>query len=371
MKEILLASAAVSLFSIPAIAQDGSALKLGITGHFKMYGNYADQDEAPGTSVNDFDILRDTDLTFTEEATLDSGLTVGVLVNADGDLGDSFEVEDSFIYVSGNYGRLSFGLEDSANFQLQVAAPAADENIDGLETFINPINWSATTLAGSNFESSASDLGFDYDNDATSGFDKITYITPIFSGFQAGISYTPDMNDGSRGSNGNAPDNVEDELGDAYDVGARFEHEFQAWKFVLGTGYTFINLEKESVGSALDDFDEWNVGTNIGIGAYSFGAAYTENNGGSSLGADQKTWVLGADYTFGDYRLGASYLNRKVEENGAGTVDADRYTGGLVYEYGPGLSFRGAVSYVDVNAPSAISGDVDATSFTIGTQILF
>lgn len=371
MKKTLLASATLSLISIPAFAQDDSALKLGMTGHFKMYGNYVDQDEAPGRDVNDFDILRDTDLTFTGETTLGNGLTVGVLVNADGDLGDSFEVEDSFIYISGNYGRFSFGLEDSANFQLQVAAPSADENIDGLESFINPVNWSATTLAGSNFESSASSLGFDYDNDATSGFDKITYITPLFSGFQAGVSYTPDMNDGSRGDNGNAPDNIEDELGDAYDVGARFEHEFQTWKFALGAGYTLVNLEEESAGSTLDDFDEWNVGTNIGIGAYSFGVVYTENNGGSKLDADQKTWVLGADYTFGDYRLGASYLNRKVEENGAGTTAADRYTGGLVYEYGPGLSFRGAVSYVDVNAPSTISDDVDATSVTIGTQILF
>ena len=374
MKKILIkglrASAVLSLFSFSAYAQDTNGIKLDTTGHFKMYGNYTDQDAAPDTGVHEFDILRDVDMTFTGEVTLDNGLTVGALINADGDVGDSFSVEDSFIYFSGIYGRFSLGLEDSANFQLQVAAPSADENVDGLETFISPVNWGATTLAGSNFESSASNLGFDYDNDSTSGYDKITYMTPVFEGFQAGLSYTPDVTDGSsRGGNGNALE-VEDYYNDAYDIGARFEHEFETWKMALGAGYTLINLDNK-VTPGLDDFDEWNVAANFGIGDYSFGAVYTENNGGQEEDADQKTFVFGADYTFGKYRLGASYLNRNVEEGGAGETKADRYTGGLIYEYGPGLTFRGSVSYVDVDAPETISEDVQATSVVLGTQILF
>lgn len=372
MKKILLASAllTVSPFTF-AHAQDKGPIKLGISGHFKMYGNYTDQDDA-GVGVNEVDILRDVDVTFAGETTLDNGLTVGALINADGDAGDSFEVEDSFVYISNTLGRFSLGLEDSASFQLQVAAPSADENIDGLETFINPVNWGATSLAGSNFEASASDLGFDYDNDGTSGFDKITYITPILSGFQAGVSYTPSMTDGSRGGNGNALDDVADEYDDAYDVGARFEHEFSGWTLALGAGYTHINIDDIAPGSDLDDFKEWNTAFNIGIGPVNLGVAYTENNGGSTLPADEKTYVLGADYTFNEnYRLGGSYLNRRVEENGAGTTEADRYTGGLVYDMAPGISFRGSVSYVDVDAPSAVSDDVDATSVLLGTQILF
>ncbi|PZP57519.1 MAG: porin [Micavibrio aeruginosavorus] len=370
VKRFLALPLLLCVFGHQVHAQEDNALKLGITGHFKMYGNFTDQDENINSGVHKFDILRDVDIGVSGETELDNGWTVGAVINADGDAGDGFNLEDGFVYLSGEYGRFSFGLEDSANFQLQVSAPSADENIDGLETFINPVNWSATTLAGSNFESSASNLGFDYDNDSTSGYDKITYFTPLAGGLQAGASYTPDVTDGSsRGGNGNSL-RSDDFYGDAYEIGTRFEREFRTWTMALGAGYTLINLENNTT-PGLDDFKEWNGAANIGIDKYSVGAVYTENNGGSSLQADQKTFVLGADYTFGDYRIGASYLNRSVEENGAGTTKADRYTGGLVYEYGPGLSFRGSVSHVNVSAPAAISSDVESTSVLLGTQILF
>ena len=45
---------------------------------------------------------------------------------------DTFEIEESYAYFSGAWGRVNFGSEDGAAFLLQVAAPSADANIDGL-----------------------------------------------------------------------------------------------------------------------------------------------------------------------------------------------------------------------------------------------
>lgn len=353
-----------------ARAEDGN-IKLGLSGHMKMYGNYASQDG----DVNAFDILRDTDVTFSGETTLSNGLTVGALMNADGDGDDGFAVEDSFIYASGHWGRVSFGMEDGAAFLLQVAAPSADENVDGMETFVNPFNFAATTLATSNFESEVSSFGLDYDNDLTAGIDKVTYLTPVFSGFQAGVSYTPDVanfSPASRGTNGNNPDDVLDEFGTAWEAGIRYENSISdTVAYKAGAGYTTVGLEQTNGATVLDRQKEWNVGLDFDIGAYGIGAIYTKNNGGMMSGNESETFVLGVDYTVGPVKYGASWLNNTHEESATEDTKADRITAGLVYEYGPGLSFRGSVSHVSVNAPASVGDDVDGTAITIGTQILF
>lgn len=353
-----------------ALAED-KAVSLDISGHFKMYGNYADQDG----SARSVDILRDTDITFSGETELSNGLTVGALINADGDGGDSFAVEDSFAYISGNWGRLSLGMEDGAAFMLQVAAPSADDNVDGIETFVTPVNFSSTSLAGTDFETEISTFGLDYDNDLTAGIDKVTYLTPVFSGFQAGLSYTPDVanfDPASRSLNGNNPDNILNEYGDAWEIGARYENQISdTVGYIVGAGYTSVNTEQTNGASTIDTFNEWNVGLDLDIGSYGVGAVYTENNGGVVANNDSKTYVFGADYTLGAIKYGASWLRNTHEETATTEVETDRVAGGLIYEYGPGLTFRGSVSYVNADAPASLGGDVNGTAVTLGTQILF
>ncbi len=218
----------------------------------------------------------------------------------------------------------------------------------------------------------------DYDNDLTNDANKLTYFTPVFSGFQAGASYTPDTrNLASRptGANpnataltstlGNTTDDVAGEYGAAYEVGGRYEGIFNNVGFITGAGYTMVDGEDNAAGQ--DDYEEWNVGLDLDIGAFGLGAVYTENNNGSDANDKNDTYVIGADYTTGPFKLGASYLNN---ENDIGGTDADfdRYTGGVVYTYGPGMSFRGSVSYIDAEVGGA---DADGTNVLLGTQINF
>ena len=355
---------------ISSMAED-KAINLDISGHMKMYINYADQD---GTARKT-DILRDTDVTFSGETALSNGLTVGAAINADGDGGDSFAVEDSFVYASGNWGRLSLGAEDGTAFMLQVAAPSADENVDGIETFVTPFNFSATGLTGTDFETEITSFGLDYDNDLTAGADKISYMTPVFSGFQAAASYTPDVSNfspASRSTNGNNTDNTLDEFGDAWEIAGRYEGKAtDDMSYIIGAGYTSVNTEQTNASSTIDTFTEWNTGIDLDIGAYGIGVIYTENNGGKISGNDSKTWVVGADYTVDAVKYGASWLNNTHEESATTEVDVNRFTAGAVYEYGPGLSFRGSVSYLNADAPASIGGDIDGAAVTLGTQILF
>jgi outer membrane protein OmpU len=383
MNKLMLGSAlaVLALASAPAFAQDNaSGVKLNVGGHFKGYVNYTDQDETNvvANETRKVDILRDTEVHFGGETTLDNGLTVGAQIEAKAQSGSdtSFAVDESYAYFSGTWGRVNFGEEDGAAYLLQVAAPSADDNIDGVRQFINPISESGFLGVGTKL---------DYANDFARGADKITYLTPVFSGFQAGASYTPKVDaynsTDSRRLDGNTTDNTT--FGDVWEAAGRYEGQFNNVGVIAGAGYTHASQDgtngsnftfNTGTGVINDDYNAWNVGLDLDIGAFGLGAIYTENNNGNSTLDKNDTWVVGADYTTGPFKLGVSYLDNQRDLTTTNELDSKRYTGGVTYTYGPGMSFRGSVSYLDQSqdiANTATNGDAEATSVLLGTQINF
>ncbi len=373
MKNLLLSSAAfaglaLAAIASPAQAADGVSLELG--GYASGYVVYTDQDEAPGADLRKFDFRKDTEIHLTGETTLDNGLTVGAHMELLADRADNDGiVEESYLYMSGGWGRVNFGEEDGAAYLLQVAAPSADDKVDGLRPDIGTFN-----LLG---------LGatLDYAHDDTGYSNKITYLTPIFNGFQAGVSFTPTVEGygdplgvtpGQAPLNGLSPvttANDGDQFENAWEGAARYETSFEGFDIALGGGYSLTSLESEALSTAYDDdLQTWNVGANVGIAGWGFGASYVSTNNGIEDDGDTDIVVAGVDYTTGPYKLGVSYMNYD-QELGAGTsLEADRYTAGVTYEYGPGMSFRGAVQYVDAEAGAF---DADGTQVTLGTQVNF
>ena len=400
MKKLLLASVACGALAMatPASAND-HGVKLDLGGHLKGYAVYNDQDEDSTVNTRDLDILRETEIHFNGEKTLDNGLTVGVHVEADLDSGDDAKLsggnedivtEESYVYFSGGWGRVNFGQEDGAAYLLQVAAPSADSNIDGLRQYIQPVNYqaltdpaelvgAANTLTGAPFNLTLNSFRFDYDQAVSAYDNKVTYITPVFSGFQAGISYTPELNDTNEGLGGVSLDDETDAFGDVFDVAARYEGKFEELGFALGAGYTEASLEEETGSTTFsDDRTVWNVGLDMDWGPFGLGVVYKEDDGGrdAALFEDEEIIVVGADYNHGPYKLGASYYTADntfaIED-----FDTDRYAAGLTYTYGPGMTFRGSVQYIDHDTGSGsgtfadASDDADATSILLGTQINF
>lgn len=387
MKKLLMTTAACGLVfaAAPASAADGVKLDLG--GYFQGYGVYTDIDDdgnAANGEARELDIIRTTEIYFTGETTLDSGLTVGahIEMEADGNRNTADGViEESYVYFSGGWGRVNFGAEDGAGFLLQVAAPSADANVDGIRVIVNPINAPA---AGANVPTDT----LDYDMDLAAYDDKITYLSPILNGFQVGLSYVPDVQDASNELAGNTDDVVND-FGSAYEAALRYEGQFDNVGVKFGAGYTYVDVEgtDNTFGAAepTDDRTAWNVGLDLDIGPFGIGVAYLEDDFGETKNTatanrdDEETFVVGADYTTGPFKIGASYMNVDGVQNVAGNtgndgVEADRYTGGVVYTYGPGMTFRGSVSYTEFENVAGLPGtrqDVDATSVLLGTMIKF
>ena len=80
--------------------------------------------------------------------------------------------------------------------------------------------------------------------------------------------------------------------------------------------------------------------------------------------------MIGLDYTSGPFKFGASYLGEDNETIAVNDeLETDRYTGGVIYTAGPGLTFRGSISHIEHEA--TLIQDLDATSVMGGVQINF
>lgn len=362
---------------LPAgIAQAQSAaapIDLNIQGYMRAYVTHNTQDTAPGATARRIDIVRDTEIHFKGEGMLDNGVKIGAAVEVTADRPDG-GIDKSFIYAEHEWGRAEVGVNNGVSALLQVSAPAADSNYDGARQHIRAVNYARapgvfTALAGHDLE---------YAHDVTASTDKINYMTPVWDGFQAGVSYTPDTQASgftghqestaaSRGLNGVNNAGVAGSYGSAWEAAARYETRIDELALTAGAGYVHIGLEKSDVGES--DLNSWNAAVALRYRDIGVGVSYTENDNGRRADTDTEILVIGADYKMGSWRLGASWYGR-TDENFAGgaALDTDRYSLGAGYTYGPGMSLRGSWHYIDHETRAA---DMDATTLLLGTHVTF
>jgi outer membrane protein OmpU len=398
MKKVLLAGSAlvgVAMLAAPAQAE----LKLDLGGHFSGYGVYVDQDN--DSDVDNFEFRKNTEIHFTGETTLDNGLTVGVHVEQE--VENDQNNNESYAYFSGGWGRVNFGNEDGAAYLLQVAAPSADANVDGMRSTISGVRIPALTANGDvdaaalqGVSTALADAGtgstLDYqhadfgngpsDSLQANPVDRLTYLTPKFNGFQAGVSYAPEatLNTGivAMGDDTTGFENL-------WEIAARWDGSFEGVGLSFGAGYS--HASDEATGG--DDLETWNVGASAAWNQFSVGGSYLH----SEEANDSKTWVVGAAWDNGPWHVGASYLNAKFDNAGisatatldnsaqSNDLDTERFTVGGGYAFGPGMTFRGALSWGSVDGGSVtndlgtgtarVSSDEDFTMVTIGTDIRF
>lgn len=366
MKKMLLATAAFALLAPAAQAE----IKLDLGGYFKGYAGYADQDTA-GTRSMEF--KRKSQVYFTGETTLDNGLTVGyngqLIQDSSVDPGteEDAKVEQSYLFMSGNWGRVNLGRENSAAYLLQVTAPGADANLDGMDIDFSFFNQGAANIRQDYAQTGALTIaGARGENFQYS--DKVTYLTPKFNGFQAGVSYTPEV-DARDVSDYFGMSSDTDSYENLFDAGLRYDGEFSGVGFHAGAGYT--NASPETAAISTDDYNEWNAGVKLTWEAFGLGAAYNDREANlGTVATDVDTWTVGADYTYGAYTFGASYLNSEGDALVAGDDEYDRWTVGAGYTFGPGMKFVGSVGFHDLDAAAA-GADNDATVIAVGTDVQF
>jgi outer membrane protein OmpU len=399
MRKILLATTAIAgvglmagqaLAQAPAISSTGGPLRLGIGGYFQFYGVAASgtvSGVAPGTpgslggvenhKVN-FDIKTEGEVWFTGETKFDNGLIVGAQVELEASTSGD-QIDERYIWFSGDWGRIIAGSTNSAPYKLAVGAPAIDANYDGQDPNYR-LQAGQNSFAGGNtghprlIGSAAAQEISQRIVDISADSEKITYLSPRFFNLRFGASYTPtnteEASAGQAGAklgtfaglspnncnpaNATIPTQVASATG-ALSAGTLIGNPctFPAWNNLVaaavnheGTygpvflqaygGFEYgqlVEIPNPALAGLFSDRESYGAGFDAGLFGAHVGFDYLFDNNGSHLEM-QNTWATGATYTMGPLTVGASYMDsrahRALYSPGVTTTALAASTGGAV-----------------------------------------
>ncbi|WP_169566589.1 porin [Sneathiella limimaris] len=349
MKKVILGTTALVAASAltAGTASAAEKIKLGLGGYLQtsfVVADYDDGDQLPT------DIRHEGEVFFMGSTTLDNGLTFGVNVQLEARAtGD--QVDETYMYIDGSFGRVLVGSENSAAYLMHYASPS-------------PVP--AWGLVSPNAD--ASGLGINpstYINDISDA-DKITYFTPRFSGFQLGVSYTPDS-DEETGTGASPYAVIKDEgaSDEGFSIAANYTGKFSSVGVAASLGYELVTSD------TAEDQDEIAGGIVIDVAGFSVGAAYKfTDNDGNVDDEERHDYNVGLTYGQGPWKIGVQYAGVDLDDASDGHLDS--VVVGGQYVLGPGITAFGGVQFWDAedDLESATVGD-GATIFFVGTSLSF
>ena len=367
--------------SAPASAAEPIRLSLGGSFNAAYMAVFDDDGEGrPGNEHNSDGFFQDTEVRFSGSTVLDNGLEIGARIELEGEDDDENQIDESWIYFSGGFGEVRIGAFDEALGEMCVLPPGGTENFSAF----SPNQWGANTLT-----TNSVCTGVDDEGDAQ----KVAYFSPVFSGFQLGVSYTPS---GDKKGHGDGvgphigmPVNEEDESRHNVSVYGTYSHEAEDWSLQIGAGGSWEgNVEKADGAPNRTESEFYQAGILVGIGDFSLGAAFEYYNDDDLFVATLENgdvvadrWVagIGAAYEVEPWEFGIGYsINRANVENrdqGDDQFTLQRTALTADYELAGGIDLDGEIAYTwqDVSGPDFADSDDDYEAFEIGigTSIQF
>jgi hypothetical protein len=385
MKKLLYGTTALAAAGL--IAGQASAaeqIKMGVGGYFQAFIVGASQDDGtgqPAANTRSHKISREGEIIFNGKTTLDNGIQFGVQVQLEAETcGD--QIDESYMWVSGNFGRINIGSENSAAYLMHYAAPAPSHWAHGLNS---PNHSHAAAGGGTNFlHTNPVSLSSDAE--------KITYFTPRLAGFQLGASYTPERCEESTGGSvgggaglcggtyaGLPSERNSGQQSEIVELGANYVNKFGGVDVAVSGSWGEANAESNAAGgpvAGVKDREEWSIGGQFGFAGFTLGGAYRDDNRGlSTANSDRQDYNLGLRYATGPWGVGIEWAHADIEDAGAtGKNQTDAFEVGGSYALGPGILLNGGIQYWDQQEDDAAlqnANENQATIFFIGTHIAF
>jgi predicted porin len=352
MKKVILGTTAlVAVTALTAgTASAAEKIKLGLSGYLQtsfVVASYDDGDKLPT------DIRNEGEVHFTGKTTLDNGLTFGVNIQLEA-RESTDQVDETYMYVDGNFGRILFGAENSASYLMHYGSPS-------------PVP--AWGLNSPNANASGYTFPSTYTlvlNDS----DKLTYFTPRMGGFQFGVSYTPDADEKTASGTSSPYAVIKDEgtSDAAYSLGANFNKKFGSVGVRASLGWDHTDS------TTLEDSDVYNGGLGIDVAGFTLGGSYKFTDNASHVVNDERHDAsIGLKYGMGPWSVGIQYAYVKTEDDSAGTDgQIDAIVIGGQYDLGPGITAFGGVQFWEAEDDLEVAAVGDsATVFFLGTALSF
>jgi predicted porin len=353
--------------------------------------SYTSQDDRGGAAFNQkltqFDQWSDKEIHFNGRTTLDNGLTVGFRIELEGNTDASDQIDESYMFIEGRFGRLELGSLNNVQYRMGYNAPEAQTRPWSNEG--NIFNVLANNTGSPLFDSM---LGTTrsrfFDNDS----EKINYYTPRFEGFQFGLSYIPNS---AQDRNG-APDPISTAYSRGWAAAANFVRTFGAFDIAASAGY--MTWQKAAIGvtGSNDDPSQYNFGLQVGYAGFKVGGSYgkiKDGRSGSSgtnaaastagtgvNGVDGRAWDAGIMYTFGPAAVSLNYIDGRNDDGnvvtGTGGGD-DKFTMLSLagkYTLGPGVSLEANLwtAKLEANGTGGLpNSDNKGTGGVVGVVLVF
>src|SRR5215468_3064755 len=280
IRDTLLCSTALLTAAAASGAEAADGVKLDISGYYHTAtGAIVGEDLSSSSGVREGD-LRDyvfkqkVDLNFNGETTLDNGLTVGATIWLRGQTNPRDQIKKVYAYFSGGFGKVQFGDQDSALSAMCYTVPTASKIFGADSPAVYGFNFSNAGLAGYGATN-----GTCYGIDSYST--QLVYFSPDLSGFQFGVSFTPDQTEDTRNTLDGAATRLKTDTGqnsENLSLAAVFTHDFNGVSLTVGGAHS-ISFDKEN--SAADEAQDSNAYAQVSFAGFTIGGAteYRQNFG--------------------------------------------------------------------------------------------
>ncbi|WP_417430869.1 porin [Kiloniella sp.] len=324
MKKVLLASSALvagAAFAAPAMAADGEIVWSAWT-QFHVSSTGVDSDSAGvgGDTNKGVDFNTNSEIALDYSATADNGLTYGLHIELEADQNTSNNSDENHIFLEGDFGRVELGDQDSAGDRLMVSGSSVGFEFGMYGNYTGSVLYNTGYTGGAQTAADFADSSDDT---------KITYFTPTFNGFKAGISFAPDSDTGNSVSgSGTGTDNH-------IDGGINYSGNFNDFSIDAG----LVGGTHEVSGTASDDDTYYAVGGGLKVGYAGFSAAVGVMHEDLEDNYDTDTVDLGLAYATGpwNFAVGAAWSERDFNASTTDNNEYTAYSAGVGYQIAPGL----------------------------------
>jgi outer membrane protein OmpU len=405
MKKILLGTSALigaaTLLSGAALAEDP---KVTVGGFNTFEAGYTQSDF--DNNLRNRAFRNSTEVHFNIAGKSDAGINYGAEIDLNADIdgagnGSStsgqtnagLNAHRTYAWVGGDaWGHFEMGSNDGAARTLKVDAAniaRATGGIDGDWTYFADVNSKTGTVGngsggafgvgtGTGIFITAPRLPVEHGpasgfaNEQWSNNNKVTYYSPKVSGFQLGVSYSPDL--ANRGQATNRVDLLTSPATAARDIwegGLSYEGQFDQ----IGVAAAVTGETGHAVnGSAAKNLNAWNAGAKVSFMGFSVAGSYgdwSDSFATNAAGANPENsyWTAGAAYETGPFGISATYLNSETKLTGIKDKFQD-VSVGVDYKLAPGLTPFVEWTYYDMD-PKGTAFDNQGNVVIVGSQLSF
>ena len=365
MKNTLLTTTAIALTGIAGAANaveiSAGALSMNVSGYYTTNIAITSVDTGATLAGADFDgldIQTNAEIWFKPSLTLDNGIKIGVDIQLEaGSNTNGDQIDEAYMTITGDFGKVIIGSENSVGYKMQVAAPDVSMIFAVSSSLTAFVPYSSGTAGADFFRGT---LGSTYtENNRNNDAARISYFSPRFSGLQLGVSYARDS------GQTNGPVNNNSVTTDYIDIAANYSGSF---------GGVDVNgsLRYGIASGAATDPEIWGAGLSLGMNGFTFGASYSEQDG--TAARDGRAFDVGVSYANGPMSYSLTYFNGSNADNeGApGSRETlDTIMLAAKYKVASNFSVGAFIANTQFEEPATPADNVEGTVIGVGASFSF